>query len=146
MHISTTLSTVSSPPITLFQTHKGRYSDRLLSVRAEVRRTARAVFWCCVPSGHSFIPRVALWCVNIVVFILIAPLTKLRSPASQCGPRGLTGHYAERPDNPCTISGGLERHKHNVVRPTPLSPSSHRQHTTSSGPVGETSRLVSGCM
>lgn len=56
------------------------------------------------------------------------------------------GHYAEWPDNPCTVSGGLERHKHNVVRPTPLSPSSHCQYITSSGPVGNVTSDVWMCI
>lgn len=145
---------ISSPaPITLLITHKGSYSkrDRLLSVKAEVRLIMMPTLSCCFP--HCCAPiktfiyfkraTSAVWCPNIVfLFVCYYPaaaVSKQQSVAKcsfVCALRGLMGYYAEWPDSPCTISGGLERHKHNVVRPTPLSLSSHCQHITSPGPVG----------
>lgn len=102
---------------------------------------------CCAPiNPFIYFKRAtsAVWCPNIVFFLFVcyypaAAVSKQQSVAKcsfVCALRGLMGYYAEWPDSPCTISGGLERHKHNVVRPTPLSLSSHCQHITSPGPVG----------
>lgn len=157
------LSAFSRALVTHLITQNSIYSRtvRLFRVKAEVQLTSMPTLVCCFPYCCPpldpfiyFKSRERRLVHEYSLFLLRRPVSLLyhcccccvktviaTKCSFVCGLQGLMDCNTEWPCTPVYALRGLEGHKHNVVRPTPLSLSSHCQHhrITSQGPVGKVS-------